>query len=280
MVRLSLDEIVVQKSFPEYTSWWHLGTHFTSFMSKAIYSSWFEVKGIQDKLSKVNSYLECYLRIVYKREPRFGLLNDFIKMHPSTKLQSGEFDAISYSFYRSAFEQLENTISDSMTLALERRRFTRKVGKRFFSAIYTHLKLDLPKVLNNSKDVYQLLTEIDRVGIFLKNEGYLCNHFAFETSVNIPYKGQIIEQTTFDFIESLLTGKPVYALYEMGYPIIMPSAVYLFLTMGEAQHHSSRMIEELFERVGCRASETPDFDPSGLHSNRVVELWEIQKLVK
>ncbi|MEM8681700.1 MAG: hypothetical protein AAGF97_20315, partial [Planctomycetota bacterium] len=69
-----------------------------------------------------------------------------------------------------------------------------------------------------------------------------------------------------------------YALYEMGYPVILPSAVYLYHTVGEAQHHSSRTIEELFDRVGIEARETDDFDPIGYPSDRVVELWEIQPL--
>ena len=71
-------------------------------------------------------------------------------------------------------------------------------------------------------------------------------------------------------------GERGYALYEMGYPVILPSAVYLYNTLGEAQHHSSRTIEELFGRVGFQARETDDFDPSGFPSDRVVELWEIR----
>ena len=64
----------------------------------------------------------------------------------------------------------------------------------------------------------------------------------------------------------------------MGYPIILPSAVYLYHTMGEAQHHSSRTIEELFDRIGYEARETDDFDPIGYPSDMVIELWEIRPL--
>ena len=67
-----------------------------------------------------------------------------------------------------------------------------------------------------------------------------------------------------------------YALYEMGYPVILPSAAYLFNTVGEAQHHSSRIIEELFDRAGLHASETSDFDPTKYEANLVVELWEVR----
>jgi hypothetical protein len=59
--------------------------------------------------------------------------------------------------------------------------------------------------------------------------------------------------------------------------VILPSAVHLFQTVGEAQHHSSRTLGELFERAGREAGETHDFDPSGFPSDRVVELWEIRK---
>ncbi|MBI2404109.1 MAG: hypothetical protein HYV20_15505 [Gemmatimonadetes bacterium] len=63
----------------------------------------------------------------------------------------------------------------------------------------------------------------------------------------------------------------------MSYPVILPSAVYLFNTIGEAQHHSSRALQELFQRVGCEAAETHDFDPTGYPADMVVELWEIRK---
>ena len=66
-----------------------------------------------------------------------------------------------------------------------------------------------------------------------------------------------------------------FPLYEMGYPIILPSAVYLYNTLGEAQHHSSRTVEELFGRIGYVAREMDDFDPTGFPPDLVVELWEI-----
>ena len=78
-------------------------------------------------------------------------------------------------------------------------------------------------------------------------------------------------------VGNLSSSNLAYALYEMGYPIILPSAVYLYHTIGEAQHHSSRTIEELFARVGLEARETDDFDPTGYPSDMVVELWEIRK---
>jgi hypothetical protein len=95
--------------------------------------------------------------------------------------------------------------------------------------------------------------------------------------VDITHRGRRIRQRAEDFRDILNRGDPAYALYEMGYPAIMPSAVYLYQTIGEAQHHSSRTIEELFDRIGCTASETPDFDPTGLQADLVVELWQLRK---
>ena len=116
---------------------------------------------------------------------------------------------------------------------------------------------------------------IAQVGNFLKTQGYLRDHFAFRFDVHTQQLGQPIKQGAADVIRQLQSKRTVYALYEMGYPAILPSAVYLYHTMGEAQHHSSRTIEELFGRMGYRASETADFDPTGYPSDLVVELWEI-----
>ena len=102
------------------------------------------------------------------------------------------------------------------------------------------------------------------------------DHFDFLFTVNVPFKGRRIVQDESDFLSNLVGGK-AYALYEMGYPAILPSAVYLYQTIGEAQHHSSRTIEELFALCDYQARETDDFDPTGHPSDHVVELWEIRK---
>ncbi|MEZ4663694.1 MAG: hypothetical protein R2911_39680 [Caldilineaceae bacterium] len=57
----------------------------------------------------------------------------------------------------------------------------------------------------------------------------------------------------------------------------LPSAVYLCHTLGEAQHHSSRTIEELLPAWSLDG-ETDDFDPINYPSELVVELWEIQDI--
>ena len=193
-------------------------------------------------------------------------------------MQSGEFDALSYAFYRSAFERIETHI-DLYDHALERERrlFTVRVGKRFFERLRDHLALDLPDGLAAPDQMSQLSEGICRVGRFLHDQGYLRSHFAFGFDVNIEHGGTRIVQHADDVIRRLQRDQPAYALYEMGYPVILPSAVYLYHTIGEAQHHSSRTIENLFAEVGYDARETDDFDPIDCPSDMVVELWEIRK---
>jgi hypothetical protein len=139
------------------------------------------------------------------------------------------------------------------------------------------LGLTLPPQLQRAHDFVELQTAIGRVGNFLQDQGYLRDHFAFHFDVTLQHGADTIVQRPDTVIPRLTQGQVAYALYEMGYPVILPSAVYLYQTLGEAQHHSSRTIEELFGRVGCTASETPDFDPTGYPSDLVVELWEIRQ---
>ncbi|MDP7236038.1 MAG: hypothetical protein QGI34_04815, partial [Candidatus Latescibacteria bacterium] len=181
-------------------------------------------------------------------------------------------------FYRSAFELIEQH-SDQYDKDHERewRLFTKRVGKRFFARLYEHLNLDLPGDLVSAEQVKQVSSCIDRVGAFLYEQGYLRSHFAFRFDVDINHQGRHITQAFGEVVNNLKEGGTAYALYEMGYPIILPSAVYLYHTIGEAQHHSSRTIEDLFESVGYDARETDDFDPIGYPSELVVELWEIKR---
>ena len=125
-------------------------------------------------------------------------------------------------------------------------------------------------------DLEQLHNAIQLVGAFLEAQGYLRDHFRFTFDVHLPHQGTPIDQNESQFLENLYHREGGYALYEMGYPVILPSAVYLYNTIGEAQHHSSRTIEELFARVGYEARETDDFDPTGFPPDLVVELWEIR----
>lgn len=263
----TLEQVVNETPFPDYQVWWDVGETFLGFMSEAIVSEWRELEGNQGDLEMVNHYFKEYIQVVYGREVRAGLLDNFVEKRFESQIQSGEFDGLSYAFYRSAFEMTE-----------KQRLFTKRVGARFFAFVDDHLKLDIPEGLKNEADFAQLKKNLRQVGEFLQTNGYLRDHFDFRFTLNEENGDAKVEQDEADFMENIKGGGTGYALYEMGYPIILPSAVYLYHTLGEAQHHSSRTIEELFARVGFEARETDDFDPVNYPAEQVVELWEIRKL--
>jgi hypothetical protein len=264
----ALSQIVAEHPFPDFADWWPMGQTFIRFMAEAIVSEWRAVGRSSSDLEAVQQYAAEYGQTVYGRSSHPSLAQDFAAQNFSDPLYSGEFDALSYAFYRSAFESRPE----------EKRPFTQRVGKRFFTAVHDHLQLNLPDNLQAPAQFAQLQSNIRRVGDFLQSEGYLRDHFAFTFNVNVTHASKTILQTESSFLADLQANGMAYALYEMGYPVILPSAVYLYHTIGEAQHHSSRTIEELFDRIGCEARETDDFDPSGFPSDMVVELWEIRRV--
>ncbi len=281
MTAKTLEEVVRERPFPEYAAWWPVGNEFTAFMSDAIVSVWKALDPPDGALADIEEDVESYIRAVYGIQARRGLLESFMLPNGETtarSLQSGEFDALSYAFYRSAFRHIERHI-DRFDAALERERrlFTIRVGKLFFDRLRRHLALDLPEDLAAPEQLEQLSGAIDGIGRFLHGQGYLRSHFAFRFDVDIAHGDGRIAQHARDVIRQLNQHHVVYALYEMGFPIILPSAVYLYHTIGEAQHHSSRTIENLFDAVGYDARETDDFDPIGYPAEMVVELWEIRK---
>ncbi len=279
MTQKTLSQIVAEKPFRDYANWWKMEATFIRFMSDAIVSQWSDLPENPGDLQPVQNYAIQYLRTVFNREARPTLVGDFAKKAFSQPVYSGEFDALSYAFYRSAFELIARHIEQYETpLEHERRQFTKRVGKLFFAAVHDHLQLNLPSTLQTNNQFVQLQENIHQVGTFLQTGGYLRDNFAFTFSVNVNYAGRQIKQTAASFLDDLHQNGIAYALYEMGYPVILPSAVYLYHTLGEAQHHSSRTIEELFDRVGYEARETDDFDPTGFPSDRVIELWEIRLL--
>ena len=269
----TLTEIAIEKPFPEYQDWWQVGIIFLQFMSQAIVSEWQAIVS-EDDLTAVTQYTTYYTETVYKRPSRPHLVQDFVNQSFTTPIYSGEFDALSYAFYRAAFEQIAKQEPD---VVAARRHFTKRVGRKFYSQCHNHLQLSLPTSLTTNDDFDQLTQAITQVGYFLTQQGYLRTHFAFHFDVHTQHAGQAINQSSARFL-SALTTHTGHALYEMGYPIILPSAVYLYHTIGEAQHHSSRTIEELFDRIGYEARETDDFDPTQFPSDLVVELWEIRPL--
>ena len=279
MTAKTLDQVVRERPFHEYADWWPVGNAFTAFMSDAIVSEWKALDPHGAALTEVEEFVESYIGTVYGRPARRGLLESFMHPDSETVVRSGEFDALSYAFYRSAFRHIERHIDRfGADLERERRLFTIRVGKLFFDRLRRHLVLDLPEDLATPDQLEQLSGAIDGIGHFLRDQGYLRSHFAFRFDVDIEHGNGRIAQHARDVIGHLQQDPPAYALYEMGFPVILPSAVYLYHTVGEAQHHSSRTIENLFGAVGYDARETDDFDPIGYPADMVVELWEIRAI--
>jgi len=244
-------------------------------MADAITSQWHALSSPADDVDSVQNTVEEYISLVYHRQARPGLAADFASATSLGTLQSGEFDALSFAFFLSAYRKLASQ-STGEALGHARRQFAEKVGARFFSLLSEHLTLELPQTLQSDADLAQVKSAIRRVGSFLQEQGYLRSHFAFRFDVHATHAGEKITQKSDDLLAALGSGA-AYALYEMGHPVILPSAVYLHHIVGEAQHHSSRTIEELFARVGCDAWETDDFDPALFPPDLVVELWKIRR---
>lgn len=279
MSKKTLEQVVGERPFPEYAAWWPVGSAFIAFMSDAIVSEWKALDPDCGALNDVRENAERYIRTVYDRPARRELLETFVHADGETTLQSGEFDALSYAFYRSAFRHIaKHPDRFDEGLERERRLFTIRVGKLFFDRLKRHIALDLPDGLDTPDQLERLSGAIDRIGGFLHDQGYLRSHFAFRFDVDIVQGDTRITQHVDDVVSQLGKNRLAHALYEMGFPVILPSAVYLYHTIGEAQHHSSRTIENLFGEVGYDARETDDFDPIGYPSEMVVELWEIRSL--
>lgn len=271
----TLATVVAMKPYPDYAVWWPMGSDFMAFMADAIGGQWRAVVGEWADLLPVQQEVEHYVDVVYQRTARPTLVADFLHKQALSTFLSGEFDALSYAFFKHAYTTLAATIADEAALGRARHLFTQRVGQRFYAQVHERLGVALPTELASDHDLACLQVALEQVGGFLQTEGYLRDHFAFHFDVKIRHGGRQITQTPAQVVEQLQAQGTIYALYEMGYPAILPSAVYLYHTMGEAQHHSSRTIEELFGRMGYRASETADFDPTGYPSDLVVELWEI-----
>jgi hypothetical protein len=275
----NLESVVKAHPFPDYTDWWEMGDKFIRFMSGAILSQWKELGGKKKDINQVRKYLTEYVQLVYGQEADPKLVDDFMRGDSSRTFYSGEFDALSYAFYRSAFERLgEKFVEDDSVIMREIGQFSIRVGKEYFNSILDHLQLEIPSDLNTPEQFTLLQKNIEQIGKFFLDQGYLRDDFYFSFSVDVTYEGKKIKQDTGDFLQNLQHNGVGYAVYIMGYPAILPSAVYLFQMYGEAQHHSSRTIEELFERAGYQARETDDFDPTNYPSDKVVELWEIRPL--
>lgn len=271
-----LASLVKERPFREFSQWWKMGDEFIQFMSDAIVSKWTELGETKVGMERIQNNLDEYLGLVYGQTTHPDRLKNFFEKDFSTPFYSGEFDAISYALYRSSYETIaKEHIGIGTAITEQRRGFTKEVGKVFFSSLKEQLQLDLPSELKIPQQFQGLQKNIDLIGEFLVEQGYLKEYCEFTFSVDVFQADQHILQATDDFLKNINSNGFGYALYIMGYPAIFPSAVYLYQMFGEAQHHSSRTIEELFKQVGCTAYETDDFDPSSFPSDRIVELWKI-----
>ncbi len=274
----TLAEVVAEKPFDDFHDWWDMGPEFIAFMSKSIFGQWIGLPGNSGDMADVRDFYATYLDTAYRRTPEAAVVSSFCEGRFPRPVRSGEFDALSYAFFRSAFEIIAaHAELYEHPQQRERRLFTKQVGATFFNQVDQHLLLDVPSGLESQDDLDRMVKAIELTGAFLMQQGYLRTHFAFSFDVDVEYEGRQIRQRRVDLIPNLKQNGVAYALYEMGYPVILPSAVYLYHTIGEAQHHSSRTIEEIFSRAGYQARETDDFDPIGYPSDRVIELWEIRK---
>lgn len=271
----TLAAVVAMKPYPDYAAWWPMGSDFMAFMAEAIGGQWRAVVGEATDLTPVQQDVTHYIELVYQRSARPALAADFLHGRVLSSFQSGEFDALSYAFFKHAYTTLAVSLTDAAQLRQARHAFTQQVGRRFYQQVHEHLALVLPDQLTSDAGFATLQAALRQVGNFLQTQGYLRDHFAFRFDVAIHHAGRQLTQRAVEVVAQVQAQQTIYALYEMGYPVILPSAVYLYHTMGEAQHHSSRTIEELFGRMGYQASETADFDPTGYPSDLVVELWEI-----
>ncbi len=274
----TLAALAKARPFPAYQTWWPVGASLSTFLSEAIVLEWSALPENRGDLAPVRREVASYIEVVYGRAARPALVDAFAGRRWTPPLQSGELDALSFAFFRSAFEMLaQHRERAGRPLEVERRSFTQRVGQRFFERLADHLQLVLPPRLDDEASVERLKVAIDRVLQFLKDEGYVRTHAAFRFDVRATRRSGDVVQPESAFLANLGRQGVAYALYEMGYPVILPSAVYLFELVGEAQHHSSRTIEELFARAGCEAREVADFDPRGYPPDLVVELWEIRR---
>lgn len=253
-----------------------MGESFLAVMADAILCQWRPLAPNEDSIASVQKTVDEYVSLVYGRQARPGLAARFAGAAGRGTVQSGEFDALSFAFFLSAYRKLASQFNGD-DLSRSRREFAERVGAHFFSHLSEHLALELPRTLECGADLALVESAIQSVGIFLQEEGYLRSHFAFRLDVSSSQDSVKIEQKADDFLLALGNSDTAYALYEMGHPVILPSAAYLYQMVGEAQHHSSRTIEELFARVGCDAWETDDFDPTLYPASLVVELWQIRR---
>ena len=213
MLYQTLDEIVTVHPYLDYRDWWTMGATFIRMMATAISAEWFDLHLNDGDLEPVQAYVSRYIDLVYGRQCRDSLIEAFVGLDSRTIFYSGEFDAISYGFYRSAFELIAQHTGDcGRRLGLDRRLFTRRVGERFYNQLHDHLGVDLPNALESDRCLVQLKAGIAQVGDFLQAQGYLRDHFGFDFSIDAVHAGQTICQQEHEIVDRLQANHSVYAL--------------------------------------------------------------------
>lgn len=260
----SLADAVAAHPVPEFANWWPVKEVFVGCAAQAVSEAWRQLPGNSGNLSPVRAIVSEYMERVYQRPLTPGRVEAFAA-GAADPLGSGEFDAIYYGFFRSAFEHTQ-----------DKPEFTREVGRRFLRQVVSALDLVLPAGLGSDDEFAQLQTALQRVGRFFLEQGYLRTHFAFRFDVARGPGGEEVRQKSNLVVARLAQDRRAYALYEMGYPAIFPSAIYLFYTAGEAPHYSTRMLQAMFEQIGYTARETADFSPSDFSVDLLIELWVIR----
>ena len=179
----SLEQVVRGTSIPRIRRVVAGRREFTAFMSDAIVTEWRALHQNCGEVADVQENIETYLQTVYGRPARSGLLDAFLQPGDDSQVQSGEFDALSYAFYKTAFERIAGHIDlYSHSLERERRLYTIRVGKTFFDRLRKHLDLELPDDLATPDQVRRISSGIGRVGRFLHDQGISSQ------SLRIPFR--------------------------------------------------------------------------------------------
>jgi hypothetical protein len=108
----TLRQAVSEHPYPDYAAWWPMGTDFLRFMAEAIGTEWLDLAARSTGLAEVQAYVAGYISAVYGRDAGPGLATDFADIRNLETIRSGEFDALSYAFFRSAYDALANRWDD------------------------------------------------------------------------------------------------------------------------------------------------------------------------
>ncbi len=296
-----LGEVVEENPYPEFTGTeayrrmsdqpslgqlpWPMGGEFIGLISDSIVGLWRDYLGelgFNSDLEEVKDVFQTYMGTVYDVDVDRSIVEDFVVhgIGEETRITSSEFDALSFAFYFHVYEKIEEELSESEA-EVRKYQFAVDVGERVFSNLESHLDFSLPDSYEDVEDLDEYIMEpLNTIGRFLHNQGYLGTGFDFSLDFEEtdPETGDSYSQDAGDFLEDVESGDEqnpaAHGNYVMGMPSILPSAVYLFNIKDEAQHHSSRIIQEVFNQMGIMGKELDNFDPEGYDSEEVVEIWE------